>query len=207
MAMADVGLQGTLFGGCEPAVSGPIDAPRLELAHGAWIVRVPGWLQGDQTLLEHLRDTTSWHEWTRPMYDRVVDVPRLTATLPKDGPGHLVLAEAQAALAERFGERFHRIGLALYRDGRDSVAPHGDMVARELQESVMAITSLGARRRFLLKPAEGGGASVAFDFGEGDLLVMGGTIQRTWRHSVPKTSKPVGPRLSVMFRPHWEKAR
>lgn len=205
MAMTDVGLQGTLFGACEPGVSGPIDADRVDLAHGAWIVRIPGWMQGDQTLLAHVRDTTDWHEWSRPMYDRVVDVPRLTAQLPRDGPGHPVLAEAQSALARRFRQRFSRIGLALYRDGRDSVAPHGDMVAREMQESIMAIVSCGARRRFLLKPAEGGGGSVAFDFGEGDLLVMGGTIQRTWRHGVPKTTKPVGPRLSIMFRPHWKR--
>lgn len=205
MAVADIGLQGTLFGGCEPAVAGPIAAERVDLAHGAWIVRVQGWMRGDQTLLEHVRDTTDWHEWSRPMYDRVVEVPRLTAQLPRDGEGHPVLASARGALDARFGQRFSRIGLALYRDGKDSVAPHGDMVAREMDESVMAIVSCGARRRFLLKPADGGGATVSFDFGEGDLLVMGGTIQRTWRHSVPKTSKPVGPRLSIMFRPHWKK--
>lgn len=201
---AGVGLQGTLFGAAEPAVSGPVPDDRIDLAHGAWIVRVPGWLAGDQTLLHHLSDTIAWHAGSRPMYERVVDVPRLTAGLPRDGAGHPVLAEVQAALHDRFDEHFPRIGLALYRDGRDSVAPHGDMVAREMETSVMAIVSCGARRRFLLKPTEGG-PSVAFDFGEGDLLVMGGTIQRTWRHCVPKTSKPVGPRLSVMLRPRWEK--
>ncbi|HEX4902737.1 MAG TPA: alpha-ketoglutarate-dependent dioxygenase AlkB [Acidimicrobiales bacterium] len=204
--MAEVALQGTLFGGVAPSVAGPIDADRVDLAHGAWFVRVPGWLHGDQTLLDELAASTSWHEGSRPMYERVVDIPRLTATLPRDGPGHPVLADVRRALRQRFAERFDRIGLALYRDGRDSVAPHGDMVAREMEQSVMAIVSCGARRRFLLTPAEGGrGASVAFDFGEGDLLVMGGTIQRTWRHSVPKTSRPVGPRLSVMLRPRWEK--
>lgn len=201
---SDVGLQGTLFGGCEPALAGPIDAERTELAHGAWIVRVPGWVQGDQTLLDALTGSTSWHASSRPMYDRIVDVPRLTAMVGRDGPGHPVLGDAQQALRDRFGERFDRIGLALYRDGRDSVAPHGDMVAREMEESVMAIVSCGARRRFLLTPVAGGG-STSFDFGEGDLLVMGGTIQRTWRHGVPKTNRPVGPRLSIMFRPRWEK--
>jgi len=199
---SDVGLQGTLFGAAEPAVAGPIAADRTELAHGAWFVRVPGWLAGDQTLLDALSASTTWHASERPMYERIVAVPRLTASLPKDGPGHPVLATVRAALRDRFDQRFDRIGLALYRDGRDSVAPHGDMVAREMQESVMAIVSLGARRRFLLSPVDGGG-SVSFDFGEGDLLVMGGTIQRTWRHGVPKTNRPVGPRLSVMFRPRW----
>lgn len=201
---SDVGLQGTFFGGADPAVSGPITADAVELAHGAWIVRVPSWLAGDQTLLESIASTTSWHESERPMYDRIVAVPRLTASLPKDGPAHPVLADVRRALRDRFDERFDRIGLAYYRDGRDSVAPHGDMVARELPESVMAIVSLGARRRFHLTPLTGGG-SVSFDFGEGDLLVMGGTIQRTWRHGVPKTNRAVGPRLSVMFRPRWTK--
>ena len=163
---------------------------------------MPGWLDGDQTLLEDLAGSTTWHASTRPMYERIVDVPRLTASVPKDGPGHPVLADVRAALRERFDERFDRIGLALYRDGRDSVAPHGDMVAREMEESVMAIISCGAPRRFLLSPLAGGG-STSFDFGQGDLLVMGGTIQRTWRHGVPKTNRPVGPRLSIMFRPRW----
>lgn len=195
-------LQGSLFGTGQPAVSASLPEDRVDLAHGAWIVRVPGWIAGEQTLLDELSATTTWHAGRRPMYDRVVDVPRLTASLPADGPGHPVLADIQAALVERFDEAFDRIGLALYRDGRDSVAPHGDMVAREIDTSVMATVSCGAPRRFLLSPVAGG-RSVSFDLGQGDLLVMGGTIQRTWRHGVPKTNRPVGPRLSIMFRPRW----
>lgn len=201
--LADTALQGSLFGAAVPHVDRPIPADRTDLDHEAWIVRVPGWVGGDQTLLDHLADTTSWHSGRRPMYDRVVDVPRLTASVPKCGPGHPVLWEITAALRERFGERMDRIGLALYRDGRDSVAPHGDTVARDMHSSVMAIVSCGAPRRFLLRPVAGG-ESISFDFGLGDLLVMGGTIQRTWRHSVPKTNRPVGPRLSIMFRPRWD---
>jgi alkylated DNA repair dioxygenase AlkB len=202
-ALADATLQGSLFGAADPHVSGAIPDGRVDLAHGAWIVRVPGWVGGDQTLLEHLAETTSWHAGRRPMYDRIVDVPRLTASIPKSGPGHSVLWEITKALRARFGERMGRIGLAFYRDGSDSVAPHGDTVAREMHSSTMAIVSCGAPRRFLLSPVSGG-QSVSFDFGLGDLLVMGGTIQRTWRHGVPKTNRPVGPRLSIMFRPRWE---
>src|SRR3546814_6824347 len=77
------------------------------------------------------------------MYDRIVDVPRLTSSIPKGGPGHPVLKEIRTALADRFGERMDRIGVALYRDGRDSVAPHGDTIAREMHSSVMAIVSCG----------------------------------------------------------------
>lgn len=204
-ALADATLQGSLFGAAEPHIASPLPADRTELDHDAWIVRVPGWVGGDQTLMDHLADTTSWHAGRRPMYDRIVDVPRLTASIPKSGPGHPVLREITKALRERFDERMDRIGVALYRDGRDSVAPHGDTIAREMHSSVMAIVSCGAPRRFLLTPVEGG-PSISFDFGMGDLLVMGGTIQRTWRHSVPKTNRPIGPRLSIMFRPRWEAA-
>ena len=204
-ALADATLQGSLFGAAEPHLPRPLPDERTDLAHGAWIVRVPGWVGGDQTLMDELAETTSWHAGRRPMYDRIVDVPRLTASIPKSGPDHPVLREITEALRVSFGERMDRIGLALYRDGRDSVAPHGDTIAREMHSSVMATVSCGAPRRFLLSPVAGGG-SVSFDLGHGDLLVMGGTIQRTWRHGVPKTNRAVGPRMSIMFRPRWEAA-
>jgi hypothetical protein len=65
---------------------------------------------------------------------------------------------------------------------------------------LVAIVSLGAPRSLLLRPI-GGGATVRFRVGAGDLLVMGGSCQRTWEHAVPKTARPVGPRISVQFRP------
>ena len=136
------------------------------------------------------------------MYDRVVDVPRLTASLPGDGPAPPSLVAIGDLLAERYDEPCRRIGLAWYRDGRDSVAPHGDQIAREMDTTTMAIVSCGARRGFRLSPV-GGGSGITLPLGHGDLLVMGGTIQRTWRHGVAKTSRPVGPRLSIMFRPPW----
>ncbi len=202
VALADATLQGSLFGAGEPAIGRRLPAERTDLAHGAWILRVPGWLTGEQTLLDHLAETTTWHHHRRPMYDRMVAVPRLTASLPADGPGHPVLAEVASQLGARFASPFDRISLALYRDGRDSVAPHGDQVARDLDSSVMATASCGSPRRFLLSPVAGG-RSVSFDLGHGDLLVMGGTIQRTWRHAVPKTNRAVEPRLCIMFRPPW----
>ena len=76
---------------------------------------------------------------------------------------------------------------------------HGDRIGRERDDTIVAIVSFGAPRRFLLRPA-GGGASRAFDLGWGDLLVMGGTCQRTWEHAVPKMAS-AAPRLSVQFRP------
>ncbi len=196
-------LQPSLFGTGEPAVDPDLTGiERTELAHGAWIDRLPGWLAGEQTVFDVLVETTRWHANRRPMYDRIVDVPRLTAALPRDGAGHPVLADVSAAVSARYGEPCDRIGLAWYRDGRDSVAPHGDQVARDMATTVMAIVSCGSPRRFTLAPA-GGGPGLSFDLGHGDLLVMGGTIQRTWRHGVPKTTRPIGARLSIMFRPPW----
>lgn len=203
MTTSAVPLQVSLFGGGEPSIDVTFAGiERTELAHGAWIERLPGWLAGEQTVFDTLVETTTWHAGRRPMYDRIVDVPRLTASIPKCGPGHPVLGDIAAAVSDRYGEPCRRIGLAWYRDGRDSVAPHGDQIARDMHTTTMAIVSCGARRRFHLAPA-GGGGGFSFDLGRGDLLVMGGTIQRTWRHGVPKTTRPVGPRLSMMFRPPW----
>ena len=198
-------LQPTLFGTGEPTVDPTFRGiARIELGLGAWVDHLPGWLQGEQTVFDTITDSTTWHAHQRPMYDRIVDVPRLTASLPRDGAGHPVLTEAVAALTQRLGQACDRIGLAWYRNGRDSVAPHGDMVARTMDSSAMAIVSCGARRRFHLTPTVAGtGRSRTLELGHGDLVIMGGTIQRTWRHGVPKTNRPVGPRLSIMFRPDW----
>jgi alkylated DNA repair dioxygenase AlkB len=196
-------LQPSLFGAGAPAIDPTFRGiERTVLTDGAWIERLPGWLAGEQTVFDTIVETTTWHSHRRPMYDRIVDVPRLTASIPRDGKGHPVLDDIVAALSERFAEPCDRIGLAWYRDGRDSVAPHGDNVARNMHTATMGIVSCGARRRFHLAPVDGGGG-LSFELGHGDLLVMGGTIQRTWRHGVPKTSRPVGPRLSMMFRPAW----
>ncbi len=98
------------------------------------------------------------------------------------------------ALNDRYGlgpaGPLRTVGICLYRDGRDSVAWHGDRIGRRRDgDTLVAIVSLGSRRRFLLRP-RGGGPSRRFELGGGDLLVMGGSCQRTWEHSVPKTSRP-----------------
>lgn len=196
-------LQVSLFGTGEPAVDTTFAGiERIELAHGAWIERLPGWLHGEQTVFDTIVGSTTWHAHRRPMYDRMVDVPRLTASLSRDGRGHPVLDTIVEAVSGRVGEPCERVGLAWYRDGRDSVAPHGDQIARNMHTTAMAIVSCGARRRFHLAPVTGGGG-LSLELGHGDLLIMGGTIQRTWRHGVPKTNRAVGPRLSMMFRPPW----
>jgi len=120
------------------------------------------------------------------------------ATWPEDGPGHPLLPLVRDALVARYGRPLPRVSLAAYRDGRDSVAFHGDRLGPAKDDAIVAIVALGTRRRFLLRPA-GGGRSRAFDFGGGDLLVMGGTCQRTWEHGIPKSAH-AGLRISIQLR-------
>ena len=174
---------------------------RVTLSDGAWLDLQPGWLRGHERVFEALERTTRWRTEERQMYERVVDVPRMFAVLPDDGPGHPILLAIRRALSAHYATEFVRTSLALYRDGRDSVALHGDYVARRMQEALVATVSVGAPRRFLVKSAEGG-SSLALSLGWGDLLVMGGSAQRTHRHGVPKVAH-ADPRIAIMFRPEW----
>jgi alkylated DNA repair dioxygenase AlkB len=143
------------------------------------------------------------------MYDRVVAVPRLLCFYDEDAPlPDPVLTAAREALTAHYGpelgEPFRTAGLCLYRDGRDSVAWHGDTIGRgQTEDTMVAIVSLGSPRALLLRPRGGftGPRPLRFEMGHGDLLVMGGSCHRTWEHAVPKTSKAIGPRISVQFRP------
>ncbi|MBO3749455.1 alpha-ketoglutarate-dependent dioxygenase AlkB [Streptosporangiaceae bacterium NEAU-GS5] len=180
---------------------------RTELGDGAWADVLPGWLTGADALFERLVKDVPWRAERRKMYDRVVAVPRLLAFYEEATPlPDPVLTEARAALnthyAAELGEPFRTAGLCLYRDGRDSVAWHGDTIGRGATEDTMvAIVSVGAPRALLLRP-RGGGPALRHDLGHGDLIVMGGSCQRTWEHCVPKTARPTGPRISIQFRPH-----
>ncbi len=180
---------------------------RRRLSQGAWIDLRSGWLSDAGELFDALMSTVPWRAERRHMYDRVVDVPRLVSfhDLSVEAPPHPELAGLRARLndmyAEELGEPFTTVGLCLYRDGSDSVAWHGDIIGRSRSEDTMvAIVSLGATRNFTMRP-RGGGRSLRLPQGHGDLLVMGGSCQRTWEHAVPKTSAPTGPRVSIQFRP------
>ncbi|MBK1788279.1 alpha-ketoglutarate-dependent dioxygenase AlkB [Prauserella cavernicola] len=204
----EAALQGSLFGaGEEPALGSLGGVRRTVLGHGAWVDVLPGWLTGADALFDRLVSDVPWHAERRRMYDRTVDVPRLLSFYDEqDALPDPVLARARAALSEHYrdelGEPFRTAGLCYYRDGDDSVAWHGDTVGRgSTEDTMVAILSVGAPRALLLRPREGGGGSVRHGLGHGDLIVMGGSCQRTWEHAVPKTTKPVGPRISIQFRP------
>ncbi|QFZ21700.1 alpha-ketoglutarate-dependent dioxygenase AlkB [Saccharothrix syringae] len=179
---------------------------RTALGDGAWVDVLPAWLTGADEVFRHLAAEVPWRAERRRMYERVVDVPRLLCFYDEDAPlPHPVLARARAALSERYrdelGEPFRTAGLCYYRDGRDSVAWHGDTIGRgATHDTMVAILSVGAPRTLALRP-RGGGAAVKYALGHGDLIVMGGSCQRTWEHAVPKAAGAVGPRVSVQFRP------
>jgi alkylated DNA repair dioxygenase AlkB len=200
-------IQGSLFdtdevglGSLRPSIQ------RQVLGRGAWIDVLPGWLHGADALFDELVDNVPWHAERRQMYERVVDVPRLLSFFGEDDVlPHPVLTEARDVLSEHYapelGEPFRTAGLCLYRDGKDSVAWHGDTIGRgRAEDTMVAIVSLGAPRSLLLRP-RGGGATIKNNLGHGDLIVMGGSCQRTWEHAIPKTARAVGPRISVQFRP------
>jgi alkylated DNA repair dioxygenase AlkB len=188
-----------------PGVLGP-QVRRTVLGRGAWLDFRPGWISGADELFARLVTAVPWRAERRQMYDRVVDVPRLVCFYPEDRElPDPVLGTALDALNERYapglGEPLRTAGLCLYRDGRDSVAWHGDTIGRgSTEDTIVAIVSLGAPRALLLRP-RGGGPALRHDIGHGDLLVMGGSCQRTWEHAVPKTARPAGPRISVQYRP------
>lgn len=202
-------FQASLFAGADDAVGpGQLGATvaRTELSDGAWLDVRPSWIAGADALFARLLSSVPWHGERRRMYERMVDVPRLLSFYDEcDELPDPVLAAAKRALDEHyrreFGEPFRTAGLCLYRDGRDSVSWHGDRIGRgNTDDTMVAIISVGSPRALLLRP-RAGGRPVRHDLGHGDLVVMGGSCQRTWEHAVPKTAREVGPRISIQFRP------
>src|SRR5215471_9347803 len=196
-------------------VPGPVRPERVLLARGAWVDVQRGWLAGSAALFTRLAERVPWRAERRRMYDRTVDVPRLLcfygedAELPDPALEACLRLLSQHYQAE-LGEPFRTAGLCLYRDGRDSVAWHGDTTGRGgTEDTMVAIVSLGTARPLLLRPRTAAGSprpasdhgTLRYNLGHGDLLVMGGSCQRTWEHAVPKSARPVGPRISVQFRP------
>ncbi|WP_040161767.1 alpha-ketoglutarate-dependent dioxygenase AlkB [Mobilicoccus massiliensis] len=212
------GMQGSLLDDIDEIGLRPLEPTRTPLADGAWVDVCPGWLTGVGDVFAHLSQAVEWRAERRWMYEREVDTPRLLRFYAEgEALPHPVLEHARDALSRHYtrelGEPFTTAGMCLYRDGNDSVAWHGDTLGRSsTHDTMVAIVSLGAPRPLLLRPASerakrehqrsGHGGSLRFHVGHGDLVVMGGSCQRTWQHAVPKLTGSVGPRISVQFRPH-----
>jgi alkylated DNA repair dioxygenase AlkB len=196
-AHTDVTWQPSLLAVDEPDFDAALSGARRRfLGQGAWVDVVPGWATGADALFDEVLRSAPWKAYERPMYERIVDVPRLTAAAWEGRPP--VLDRMARCLGRRYGVELPSITANLYRDGRDSVAWHGDRIGKVRSDAVVAILSLGSDRTLLLRP-DGGGPSIAFPMHSGDLVVQGGTCQRTFEHCVPKRAR-AGPRISVMFR-------
>lgn len=190
-----------MHGGGEPEVDDEAIFERTRLDDASWLDVARGWIRGADTLLAELCELVPWRQGRRRMWDRMVDDPRLTyISLGGDAPLHPAFTPLGAALSERYGKPLVGPGLNYYRDGRDSVAPHADRELRRLDDTLIAIVTLGARRPFLLR-ARGGGRSFDVAPGSGDLVVMGGATQLGFTHAVPKVAC-CGPRISLAWRWH-----
>lgn len=173
---------------------------RIQIDRDSWVDHAHGWIRGADRLFEEILAGRQWSQRVRPMYDNTVREPRLTSPWTAESGEALlpILERIRRALSDRYGIVLDSIGFNLYRDGKDSVAWHGDRIDKEITDPIVALVSLGDARKFLLRP-KGGGASKAFMLGRGDLFVTGGKTQRTWEHSVPKVAK-AGPRISLAYR-------
>jgi alkylated DNA repair dioxygenase AlkB len=169
---------------------------RHQLDERAWVDHCPGWVQGPDAVFDEVLAAARWEQHDRLMYGSKVVQPRLNATWPRLP----IVEQMRLALSERYGVEFVSGGCNLYRDGRDSVAWHRDRIAEEIADPIVAIVTFGQARPFLMRP-RGGGRSVRFLPGPGDLIVTGGTAQRTWEHTIPK-QREAGARMSITFRHH-----
>lgn len=189
--------QASLFGSVAVSFDGAYsELRRIDLDDQAWLDYCPMWLSGDESLFDDLVELADWRQPVVRMYDREVLTPRLVARFEPDL--HPSIFPMIDSLSERYGVRLDQMSAGWYRDGNDSVAYHGDRIARDRPRSVLATVSLGSPRRFLIRPKDGGSGR-SLSLGHGDLVVMGGSCQRTWEHGVPKVSS-AGGRIALMFR-------
>ena len=158
-----------------------------------------------------LRGGVDWHANRRVMYEREVDVPRLTAhfALAKlvaretegiDANGASAVAGLAARVSEALAKPFNSIGLNFYRDGNDSVAPHNDRLDDLVKGAPIALVSLGSTRRMMIRSKTPGEPAVPIELEAGSLLVMSWSSQLHYTHGVAKTKAPVGERISVALR-------
>ena len=194
----------------EPHVDRAVAIERLDLDDTAWVDVARGWMAEPESLYEHLLREVPWQTSRLFRYDHEVEERRIGAAWSRGNPlPHAALAEATRVLQHRYGVEFGGFGMIQYRDGSDGQAFHRDTDMRWLDDTIIAILSLGGQRPWLLRPrsskhtdAPGKGATHDLAPASGDLLVMGGACQAAWEHSVPYLGarSAVGPRISIQWR-------
>ena len=174
-------------------------AARIRLDDTSWVDHVQGWLAGDGELMAALMKQAGWEQRSRWMYTRMVTEPRLTAEYPVIADAPLpVLHYLAEVLSAHYGRPYARLWMNWYRDNDDGTGWHADRPQNQLDETVIPVLSLGATRRFLIRP-DGGGPSTTIVTHGGDLVVMGGRCQKDYQHSVPRQKQRAGARVSLNF--------
>src|SRR3954466_4394430 len=156
-----------------------------------------------QRWFDEIRQQVDWRSATRMMYEREVEVPRLLGSFRFDPPPASVpsaILDAKQRVTDHLGVPFNAVGLNFYRDGRDSVAPHNDHLNEIREGFPIALVSLGATRRMTIRAKAPPRTVVHVDLEPGSLLVMDYATQLHYTHAVPKTTEPVGERISLAFR-------
>jgi alkylated DNA repair dioxygenase AlkB len=191
-------LQTDLFASGPPALAGLGQIERTWLDPASWVDLRRGWVQGGDELFVMLRERARWREASRPMYGRVVDVPRLTASVAEHADSlPSIVHNIGHSLSEHYQTSLMIDLIAYYRDGNDSVAWHADRIDATRAEHTSAIVSLGGPRRLLFRQKGGGPTRLALSLASGDLLVLGGAMQHRFEHCVPK-ARYAPPRISLL---------
>jgi alkylated DNA repair dioxygenase AlkB len=192
-----------------------LDTSRRDLDEGAWVALLGHFIEGDRALMETLRQTLPLGSQTIRLAGRDVVSPRLVSwhgdpdayyrysgRTFEPHPWTPELAAVKESVDATVGASFNSVLVNFYRDGQDSMGEHADdepELGPEPDNVLIASVSLGDRRLFLLRHKRTR-ALHEFDLGDGSLLVMGGTTQRHFKHRVPRTTRPVGPRMNLTFR-------
>ena len=189
-------LQATLFGSL-PFHLGDLvaTAQRTQLDDDCWVDHAPGWVQGADDLYATIRDSLAWRSHRRWIVDSEVVEPRLSTNITEPSTA---LQEIGHCLTDHYGVDLVASWANLYRDGRDSVAWHGDRFRPGAVHETVALASFGGPRTLRIRP-RGGGPSRPWNLASGDLLVMGGPTQHRFEHCIPKTAGSGG-RISVAYR-------
>ena len=193
-----------------PSVDRSAPIERIDLSDSAWVDVARGWMSGADALYEHLLTSVPWQTRQLFRYDHVVEERRLGSGWARGSPlPHAALAEATRVLQHRYRVEFGGFAMLQYRDGSDGQAFHRDTDMRWLDDTIIAVLSLGSTRPWCLRPRSarhtiepGKGATHDLAPASGDLLVMGGRCQADWEHSVPYLGRDlaVGPRVSIQWR-------
>ncbi len=186
----------------------------LQLPDAA-IVFYPSFLdeQESNRLLTELTETINWRQDWITIYGRSLPQPRLTAWYSEPGKSYTysgitmiptpftpILLDLKVKVEVVSGVVFNSVLLNLYQNGTDSMGWHSDDEPELGQNPVIGSVSLGGTRRFMLRHRTEKSLKHKLELTSGSLLLMQETTQHYWQHQIPKTKRPVPPRINLTFR-------